>query len=230
MGSYSIRVETTDGSGASYQKQLTINVNDVNEAPTDLLLDNTTLDENATPNSVVGTFSTTDPDSGDSFTYTLVSGTGDTDNSALTISGNQLQINTTPDFESQSSYSIRVETTDLSGASYQKQLTINVNDVNEAPTDLLLDNTTLDENATPNSVVGQFSTTDPDSGNSFTYALVSGTGDTDNSAFTISGNQLQINTTPDFESQSSYSIRVETTDGSGASYQKQLTINVNDVN
>merc|ERR1712018_980063 len=198
--------------------------------PTDLDLDNTTLDENATPNSVVGQFSTTDPDSGDSFTYALVSGTGDTDNSAFTISGNQLQINTTPDFESQSSYSIRVETTDGSGASYQKQLTINVNDVNEAPTDLLLDNTTLDENATPNSVVGTFSTTDPDSGDSFTYALVSGTGDTDNSDFTISGNQLQINTPPDFESQSSYSIRVETTDLSGASYQKQLTINVNDVN
>ncbi|MDE5089974.1 MAG: cadherin repeat domain-containing protein, partial [Trichodesmium sp. St16_bin2-tuft] len=156
--------------------------------------------------------------------------TGDTDNSAFTISGNQLQINTTPDFESQSSYSIRVETTDGSGASYQKQLTININDVKEAPTDILLDNITLDENATPNSVVGQFSTTDPDNGDAFTYALVSGTGDTDNSAFTISGNQLQINTTPDFESQSSYSILVETTDESGASYQEQLTININDVN
>jgi hypothetical protein len=52
---------------------------------------------------------------------------------------------------------------------------------NSPPTDLQLDNTTLDENATPNSVVGQFSTTDPDNGDSFTYALVSGTGDTDNS-------------------------------------------------
>ena len=104
------------------------------------------------------------------------------------------------------------------------------NDVNSPPTDLELDNTTLDENATPNSIVGQFSTTDPDNGDVFTYALVSGTGDTDNSAFTISGNQLQINTTPDFESQSSYSILVETTDESGASYQEQLTININDVN
>ena len=98
---------------------------------------------------------------------------------------------------------------------------------NSPPTDLQLNNTTIPENVAPNSLVGTFSTTDPDNfsttdsdnGDAFTYALVSGTGDTDNSAFTISGNQLQINTTPDFESQSSYSILVETTDESGASYQ-----------
>ena len=43
---------------------------DTYSPPTDLDLDNTTIDENVAPNSVVGTFSTTDPDSGDSFTYT----------------------------------------------------------------------------------------------------------------------------------------------------------------
>ena len=42
-----------------------------NSPPTDLDLDNKTIDENVAPNSLVGTFSTTDPDSGDSFTYTL---------------------------------------------------------------------------------------------------------------------------------------------------------------
>ncbi|MDE5080408.1 MAG: DUF4347 domain-containing protein, partial [Trichodesmium sp. St18_bin1] len=106
-------------------------INDVNEAPTDLDLDNKTIDENVAPNSVVGTFSTTDPDSGDSFTYTLVTGDGDTDNSAFTINGDQLQINDSPDYETKSSYSIRVQTTDGEGASYTEQLTINVNDVNE---------------------------------------------------------------------------------------------------
>merc|ERR1712117_751925 len=37
---------------------------DTNSPPTDLDLDNKTIDENVAPNSVVGTFSTTDPDSG----------------------------------------------------------------------------------------------------------------------------------------------------------------------
>ena len=111
-------------------------------------------------------------------------------------------------------------------------MTININDVNEnsPPTDLQLNNTTIPENVAPNSLVGTFSTTDPDNGDSFTYALVIGDADTDNQAFTINGDQLQINETPDYETKSSYSILVQTTDGSGASYQEQLTININDVN
>ena len=102
-------------------------------------------------------------------------------------------------------------------------------DNNEAPTNIDLDNKTIDENVAPNSVVGTFSTTDPDSGDSFTYTLVTGDGDTDNSAFTINGDQLQVNDSPDYETKSSYSVRVQTTDGEGASHTEQLTINVNDI-
>ena len=101
--------------------------------------------------------------------------------------------------------------------------------INSPPTDLNLDNTTILENAAPNSLVGILSTTDPDNGDSFTYGLVAGEGDTDNQAFTIDGNQLKINSSPDSETQSNYNIRVQTTDGEGASYQEQLTINVNDI-
>ncbi|MCZ8039857.1 MAG: right-handed parallel beta-helix repeat-containing protein, partial [Microcystis sp. LE17-20A] len=101
---------------------------------------------------------------------------------------------------------------------------------NQAPTDLALSATTVNENVAPNTVIGTFSTTDPDTGNNFTYSLIAGTGDTDNSAFSIVGNQLQINNSPDFETKNSYSIRVKTTDQGGLSFEKTLTITVNDVN
>ncbi len=238
--SYSIRVKTTDQGGLSFEKTLTITVNDVNEtpgnqAPTDLALSATTVNENVPVNTVIGTFSTTDPDTGNSFTYSLIAGTGDTDNTAFSIVGNQLQINNSPDFETKNSYSIRVKTTDQGGLSFEKTLTITVNDVNEtpgnqAPTDLALSATTVNENVPVNTVIGTFSTTDPDTGNSFTYSLIAGTGDTDNTAFSIVGNQLQINNSPDFETKNSYSIRVKTTDQGGLSFEKTLTIVVNDVN
>ncbi|MCZ8227458.1 MAG: cadherin domain-containing protein, partial [Microcystis sp. LE19-84.1B] len=247
--SYSIRVKTTDQGGLSFEKVLTITVNDLNEtpsnqdpnenpsnqAPTNLALSATTVNENVPVNTVIGTFSSTDPDSGNIFTYSLVAGTGDTDNSAFSIVGNQLQINNSPDFETKNSYSIRVKTTDQGGLSFEKNLTITVNDVNEtptnqAPTDLVLSATTVNENVPVNTVIGTFSSTDPDSGNSFTYSLIAGTGDTDNSAFSIVGNQLQINNSPDFETKNSYSIRVKTTDQGGLSFEKTLTITVNDVN
>jgi hypothetical protein len=238
--SYSIRVKTTDQGGLGFEKVLVITVNDVNEtpgnqAPTDLALSATTVNENVAPNTVIGTFSSTDPDTGNSFTYSLVAGTGDTDNTAFSIVGNQLQINNSPDFETKNSYSIRVKTTDQGGLGFEKVLVITVNDLNEtpgnlAPTDLALSATTVNENVAPNTVIGTFSSTDPDTGNSFIYSLIAGTGDTDNTAFSIVGNQLQINNSPDFETKNSYSIRVKTTDQGGLSFEKVLVITVNDLN
>ncbi|MBC6480547.1 MAG: cadherin repeat domain-containing protein [Hormoscilla sp. GM7CHS1pb] len=117
-----------------FKNYVTFNINNNNKRPTDIDLSNNSIDENVAPNTVVGTFSTTDPDTGDTFTYQLVAGTGDTDNSAFTIDGDQLRINSSPDFETQSSYSILVQSTDTEGLSYSENLTININNVNEGPT------------------------------------------------------------------------------------------------
>ena len=102
--------------------------------PTDISLNNTAVDENQPPGTTVGTFSTTDPDAGDSFTYALVSGVGDSDNAAFTIVGNQLQTAVTFDFEGQKFYSIRVQSKDAGGLFTEAVFTISVTNVNEAPT------------------------------------------------------------------------------------------------
>jgi Ca2+-binding RTX toxin-like protein len=99
------------------------------DPPTNITLSATSINENVTANSVIGTFSTTDPTIGDTFTYSFVLGTND--NSAFTISGNQLLINASPDFETKPSYNIWVRTSDNGGLTFEKALTINVNDLNE---------------------------------------------------------------------------------------------------
>jgi hypothetical protein len=83
----------------------------------------------------VGTLSTTDADSSDTHTYTLVSGAGSTDNASFTISGNSLRAGLAFDFEAKSSYSIRVRTTDSKNNTFEKAFTISVTDVNETPAD-----------------------------------------------------------------------------------------------
>ena len=200
-----------------------------NKAPNNLKLSTSTIAENQLIGTVVGNFTTTDPDTGNTFTYSLVTGEGATDNSLFTITGNQLTTNAVFDFESKNSYSIRVKTTDQDGLSFEKQLTIDVTDVNETPTNLLIDTSTIAENQIIGTVVGNFTTTDPDTGNTFTYSLVTGEGATDNSLFTISGNQLTTNAVFDFETKNSYSIRVKTIDQGGLSYEQQFTININNV-
>ena len=83
---------------------------------------------------------------------------------------------------------------------------------NYAPTDISLSPPDIDENKAAGSTVGSFTTTDPNSGNTFTYSLVSGTGSEDNGAFSIVNNQLIINGSADFETKNTYYIRVKTTD------------------
>ncbi|MBD2441834.1 hypothetical protein H6G25_01120, partial [Dolichospermum sp. FACHB-1091] len=150
----------------------------LNNPPTDLSLDTTTIDEGQT---TVGNLTTTDPDTGNTFTYSLVTGDGATDNSLFTITNNQLKTNSVFDFETKNSYSVRLRTTDQDGLSFEKQLTIGVSNVNETPTDLTLSNSTVTENQVIGTVVGNLSSTDPDTGNTFTYSLVTGDGATDNS-------------------------------------------------
>jgi Ca2+-binding RTX toxin-like protein len=61
-----------------------------------------------------------------------VSGSGDTDNSAFSIKGDKLKISASPDYETQSSYSIRLKTTDFSGGlSYEAPFTVSVNNLDE---------------------------------------------------------------------------------------------------
>ena len=126
-----ISFSVNDGSLNSTAVTRQINIKVVNNAPTDLALSATRVNENVFTNTVVGTFTTIDPDINDNFTYSLVAGTGDTDNTAFTIDGDRLKIKNSPDFETKSSYNFKVRTTDAGGLFFDKALTINVNDLND---------------------------------------------------------------------------------------------------
>ncbi|MDZ4849745.1 MAG: cadherin repeat domain-containing protein, partial [Pirellulaceae bacterium] len=126
----------------------------VDPNPADSQLTPASIPENQPSVTVVGLFSTSDVDSTSTQTYALVSGTGSTNNSAFTITGNQLKTVSSFNFEAQSSYSIRVRTTDNVGLSFEKQFTINVTNVNETPTNIALSNSSIAENAGVNAVVG----------------------------------------------------------------------------
>lgn len=97
-----------------------------NQAPTNIALSNTSIPENQPINTVVGTLSTTDPDAGNTFTYTLVMGTGSTDNASFNISGNQLRTSAVFDYEVKNVYNIRVRATDQGALFVEKAFVITV--------------------------------------------------------------------------------------------------------
>ncbi|MEM6845193.1 MAG: cadherin-like domain-containing protein [Bacteroidota bacterium] len=86
---------------------------------------------------------------------------------------------------------------------------------NSAPTDITLDNQVLTNGSPANTPVGTLSTTDPNTGDRFFYALVSGTGSDDNALFNIQGNQLIVNDRVDFATKPNYTVRIRSTDALG---------------
>ncbi|MCH9053001.1 MAG: alcohol dehydrogenase catalytic domain-containing protein, partial [Proteobacteria bacterium] len=229
-GGFSIRVSSTDSGGLSITKTFTITINDVNETPTDISLSSTSVAENLAIGTPVGILSTVDEDTGDTHTYTLVPGLGDTDNALFAIVGVELRTNAVFDFEVKSSFSIRVSSIDSGGLSITKTFTITINDANDAPTEIDLSSTSVDENVPSSAVVGILSSTDEDTGDVHTYSFAVGLGDTDNALFAIVGVELRANAVFDFEDQPTRTIRVKTDDGNGGTFQKAFTITINDVN
>ena len=107
------------------------------DPPTALALAPQAVAENAASGTVVGTFATTDPTTGDTFTYSLVSGIGSTDNASFAIGSGanvgKLVTNAVFDYETKSSYLVRVRTTDATGLFTEQAFTISITDVVDTP-------------------------------------------------------------------------------------------------
>ncbi|CAB1063265.1 T1SS secreted agglutinin RTX, partial [Olavius sp. associated proteobacterium Delta 1] len=211
---------------------VTVSMSAVNDAPADITLSNNSINENLPPGTLVGTFTSTDADAGDSHTYSLAStGAGDIDWLFFTIAGNELSARVTLDYEAKSFYSLLVITEDQSGEIFEKPFTIVVNNVNnEAPLGITLTNSAISENQPAGATVGTFLTTDQDIGQIHLYSLAAGLDDDDNALFTISNDELRTAASFDFETKSTCKIRVKTDDQHGGAFEGKLTITVIDAN
>ncbi len=83
--------------------------------PTNIYLSNNSISEGLPSGTVVGNFSTADPTWGDTFTYTLVTGSGDNDNASFSITNQTLYTAAVFDFQVQNTFNIRVRSTDQNG-------------------------------------------------------------------------------------------------------------------
>jgi hypothetical protein len=134
-GARTVRYVLTDGDGGtSANYDTTVNVTAVNDAPTDLALSATTVAENATTGTVVGTVSGTDPDASDTKSYSLTDTAGgrfaiNRTTGQLTVADGSLL-----NYESAASHTVTVQVTDSGGQSYSETFTINLTNVNEGPT------------------------------------------------------------------------------------------------
>jgi hypothetical protein len=165
---------------------------------------------------------------GDTKTYSLTDNAGgrfaiDGSTGVITVANGTLL-----DYESTPSHAVTVRVTDSGGLTYDEMFTINLTNVNEAPTGLSLSANTVAENAATGTVVGTVSGTDPDVGDTKTYSLTDNAG----GRFAIDGSTGVITvangTLLNYEAVTSHSITVRVTDSGGLTYDKTFTITLTD--
>jgi subtilisin family serine protease len=193
---------------------INIAINPVNDPPSIEIASTIQVAENQTD---VTTVSVSDVD-GDELTLTL----GGTDADSFNLSNeNKLSFKELPDYENKISYSIRLILTD-GIVTVDKDLIINVLDVDEAPVFTSSDIFNADENQT---AIDTVLASDPE-GSSITFEL---SGIDANSMSISSSGVLTFNSAPNYELKNTYSIDVIIGDSVNTTTQN-ITININDIN
>ncbi len=231
-----ITLVVTDDQGNIQLNDISIDVEDVNEAPSMLsMTHNNLLSANASINdvqanasnisetselgSVVADITVADPD-GDTVQYTLT-GAG-SDNFAISNSG-EITLKSELNFESQSQFTIQVVSSDGINEIVQDVVIYVVND-NEAPS-VTLDNFTVAENAASGTTLATATGLDPE-GSNVSYFL-SGQG-SENFQIDADGN-ITLDGTLDYEANQSYELTVFASDGL-FTVPKTVTVTVTDAN
>ncbi|ASJ70624.1 tandem-95 repeat protein [Granulosicoccus antarcticus] len=222
VGSHSVVLEVTDGT-ATTEQSFSVLVTDTNDAPTFTSPAAFTVAENTT---VVATITSTD-DTGTGQRYSLV---GFDDDKLFNIESATgiLSFNDAPNFESPTDfdnnniYDLTVQVEDGAGLSATLGVTVNVVDVNEAPS-LTVSELWTTEGFTGD--IGMITFTDPDIGDQVSLHIVGGSAQAYFSVDPDSGSVHAIATlTP-----GAYTLEVQLRDANGMTINAQMQIHIDPI-
>jgi len=172
-----------------------------------------TISENRPVGYVVGTITGTDPDAGDSLTYAITA--GNTGNAfAINSATGQITVNSVApiNFELNPTFSLTIEATDTHMLSDTATVTVNLNNLNEAPA-AFGKSFSMSENRPVGYVVGNITTSDQDAGQTLSYSI---TGGNTGNAFAINSmtGQITVNSVApiNFEVNQTFNLQVTATD------------------
>ena len=198
--SYSVTFTASDETHTA-TLDATITITDVDETKAIALTGSETpsIAENSSSLSLE-TYTATDPDGGQ-ITWSLEG----VDKDEFSISSGVLSLNSSPDFETKSSYAVTVKAT-VGTKTTARAVAVTVTDVNEAPAIAGPAAVNFAENST--AAVGRYAAADPEGGTA-TLTL----GGTDSASFTFANGTLRFNSAPEYGTKNSYSVTFTASDG-----------------
>ena len=249
--SHHVTVLVEDGHGSSHEEVLTINVRNPdgnqsppapvptppdNAPPDMMMLDGVNVFENSATGVQIGRLKAHDPN-GDALSFELLD---NADGRFAIVDGFVVVANgANLDYETAHEHHIKVRVSDGHGGAQEAVFTIHVRDVyeggptppppppeNHVPTNLWINNLTVNENSPAHTIIGHFSAVDVD-GDAVSFELLEG-GD----LFYIDGNALRVRegVVLDFETKRTLDFKVVAVDvRGGISETYSLIVNVLDV-
>ncbi|MBL0135869.1 MAG: cadherin domain-containing protein [Chitinophagaceae bacterium] len=229
-----VKVQDNGTVSLSNQATVTINVNNLNEAP---IINSQTfaVNENSAVGTTIGTVTASDPDAGQSLTYSILSGNSNgafsinTSNGLLKVANaSALNYETTP------SYALVVKVQDNGAGALSSQATVTINLININETPIILNQSfSVQENAANGTITGTIVASDPDAGQVLTYSIVSGNTNTAFAINSASGVLTVANSSAlNFEVLTTFTLTVKVQDnGTGLLYsQASITISIINLN
>jgi VCBS repeat-containing protein len=228
VGTVSVRITASDGT-ATVSDTFDITVSNTNDAP---VVATAIADQSATQGlaftlSVAQNFS--DVDAGDALTYTATLSDGSALPSWLSLDATTGTLSGMPANGDVAALDVKVTATDGANASVSQAFVLTVANVNDAPTGIVVTpvgagGLAVAENEA-GAVIGTVSTTDPDTGDTFSYGV-------DDARFEIVAGQLKLKagSALDYEAEQSVAVTVTSMDAGGLSHDETVTIVVTDRN
>lgn len=182
------------------------------------------VDENAVAGASVGTVSASDPDVGDTLTYSITAGNAGGE-FAINASTGEITTTTSLDYETVNQYALTVEVSD-GELSDSATITVNVTNVNEAPVANGASGSVA-ESAVVGTSVATVSAADPDTGDTLTYAITAG----NDGSFAInpSTGEITVAAGLNYEAVTTYNLTVNVTDSGSLSDSAVVSISITDV-
>ena len=211
---YLVTVTASDGTTpVTLAVEVTVsNVNEAPDFPASETGDRTVAENTAADQDIGDPVAATDPDNGDTLTYTL--GGADDGSFAIDETTGQLKTKDNLNYETKDTYTVTVTATDQAGMSATITVTVTVSSVNEVPE--FTDGATAARSVAENTPAAQdigtaVGATDPDTGDTLTYTL----GGDDAASFAIDETTGQLKTRDplDYETKAGYSVTVSVSDG-----------------
>ncbi|HEX2555328.1 MAG TPA: hypothetical protein VHL98_16635 [Microvirga sp.] len=229
-----IKYIVKDNQGFEDTATATVTVTGVNQAPTSVALSNASVIENAV-GATIGTLTGVDPDVGDTLTFSVVGSNSPFEavkdvNDVWTL---RLKSGHSLNYETASTVNVDVRATDTGNLSKTQTFTINVGNVNEAPTGITVTNQqALFENTASKTFVADLEAVDPDLVAGFRNNVIT----VDDARFEVENGKLYLKAAQsvDYESLTNgkLSLTLTATDAtnSALTFSKGLDVTVTNVN